>query len=86
MDKNYIEARLKEVETRNIRVELDKAWEISFIRRISISVFTYASIALYFLAVGIERPFLNAVVPTFAFLLSTLSLPYIRKVWEKFKN
>ena len=86
MSMSNIEQRLEEIERRNKRVELDKRWETSVIRRVFVAFFTYISIALYFYAIKIDKPFLNALVPTIGFLLSTLSLPYIRKIWEKSNN
>jgi len=68
-----LERRIKAIEERNSHVELDKAWEISKTRRFFVALFTYLSISLYFVAIRIERPFINAVVPTIGFLLSTLS-------------
>ncbi len=82
---NPLEQRLEKIEQRNRLVEADKAWETSKTRRVLISVFTYLSIFLYFLAIGVEKPVLNAIVPTMGFLLSTVSLPFIRKVWEKYR-
>ena len=78
-----IEQRLSAIEERNKKVETDKAWETSKTRRVFVALFTYFSIALYFMAIKVEKPFINAVVPTIGFLISTLSLPYIRRVWEK---
>lgn len=77
--------RIEKIEERNKKVELDKSWETSRTRRVSIATFTYLSISLYFLVINVERPFINAIVPTIGFLLSTLSLPLIRGVWEKYK-
>lgn len=77
--------RLEKIEERNKKVELDKTWETSKTRRLFIALFTYFSISLYFLAIKLDKPFINAVVPTTGFLLSTLSLPYIRRFWEKYK-
>lgn len=81
---NELIKRIENIETRNKKVELDKKWETSKTRKVAIAVFTYISISLYFLAINVEKPFINAVVPTIGFLLSTLSLPYIRRVWERF--
>lgn len=75
--------RLEKIEQRNKKVDLNKAWETSKTRKFFVALFTYVSISLYFLAIKIEKPFLNAIVPTIGFLLSTLSLPFIRRVWEK---
>lgn len=68
---------------RNVRVELDKKWETSFSRRISIAILTYLAIVLFFCFAKLSKPFVNAIVPTLGFLLSTLSLDFIRKRWIK---
>jgi len=71
------------LEVRNSRVELDKKWETSFTRKFLITVFTFLSIGIYMWAIGIKQPWLNAIVPTLGFTLSTLSLTWFRKLWEK---
>ena len=79
-----IDKRLQKIEERNKSVELNKAWETSYTRRVLISIFPYLAIALYLqFIVGID-PWINAIVHTIGFLLSTLSLPFLKKVWEKF--
>lgn len=79
-----LEKRISLIEARNKQVELNKAWETSFIRRVLIILFTYLSIALYLrYIVGID-PWINAIVPAIGFLLSTLSLPFFKRVWEKY--
>ncbi|AHB40265.1 MAG: hypothetical protein ACD_25C00232G0002 [uncultured bacterium] len=77
--------RIEKIEQRNKLVETDKAWETSKTRRLLIALFTYLSIFLYFLVIGVDKPFLNAIVPTVGFLLSTISLPFVRKIWEKYR-
>ncbi|MEK7611106.1 MAG: hypothetical protein AAB486_01875 [Patescibacteria group bacterium] len=76
--------RLTAVEDRNKRVETDKAWETSLPRRALLIIFTYVSIGLYFSAIAVDRPWINAVVPSLGFLLSTLTLPLFRNFWEKY--
>jgi hypothetical protein len=76
-----IEERLGKIEERNAKVESDKSWETSYSRRGLISIFTYLAISLYFLAIGIPSPWLSALVPTIGFLLSTLTLPFFKKIW-----
>lgn len=79
-----IEDRISKIENRNKEVEKNKAWETSVTRRILIAIFTYLSIALYLKFVVRIEPWLNAIIPAIGFLLSTLSLPYIKKIWEKY--
>lgn len=60
---------IEEIKQRNTRVEIDKAWE--------------TSTGLYIIAVGIELPWLNAVVPSVGFFLSTLALSIFKNFWIK---
>jgi hypothetical protein len=46
-----------------------------------IAVFTYLAISIYLLYIRIPEPFLNAIVPTAGFLLSTLTLPAFKRLW-----
>ncbi|OGH08301.1 MAG: hypothetical protein A2152_01320 [Candidatus Levybacteria bacterium RBG_16_35_6] len=79
-----IERRIKIIEERNSKVEGDKAWETSFFRRFLIALFTYLAIALYLLIIKVENPWINAIVPSIAFLLSTLTLPFFKQIWTKY--
>jgi hypothetical protein len=85
MDKTSdLEARIQKIEARNQAVEENKAWETSGMRRILIVLFTYFSIAGYLkFVVGID-PWINAIVPAVGFLLSTLTLPFFKKIWKKY--
>jgi hypothetical protein len=78
---NDHEQRLRAVESRNRRVEGDKAWETSWTRRLVISVLTYLVVLAYNAAIGGQRPFLTALVPVAGFLLSTLTIPLIKCRW-----
>lgn len=77
-----IEKRVKSIEDRNKKVELDKRWETSLTRRASIMALTYLVVLVYLVAIGNDRPFLNALVPVAGFLLSTLALKAIRDIWQ----
>jgi len=81
-----LEERITRLEERNRKVEKNKAWETSWTRRGLVALFTYLAIALYLkFIVGID-PWINAIIPTVGFLLSTLTLPSFKKVWEKYAN
>jgi len=85
MDKfTNLEKRIEKIERRNERVEMDKAWETSFSRKLLVAVFTYLAIALYFQFIVKIDPWINAIVPTVGFLLSTLTLPFFKSLWNKF--
>jgi hypothetical protein len=85
-DLNQLESRITKIEARNAKVELNKAWETSWTRRILLIIFTYLSIAFYLHAINIDRPWLNAIVPAVGFLLSTLTLPFFKQLWIKYKK
>ncbi|MCX6713223.1 MAG: hypothetical protein NTY66_03395 [Candidatus Vogelbacteria bacterium] len=76
-----IEARVLKLEERNRRVETDKAWETSWTRRGLLVLFTYLSIGLYLYSINIARPWLNAIVPAVGFMISTLTMPFFKRLW-----
>lgn len=79
-----LEKEIEEIKKRNIRVEKDKAWETSFTRKVCIAILTYIVVVSYtFIIKSIDNVFLSSLVPVIGFLLSTLSLKLIRKIWEK---
>ncbi len=81
---NDLEKRIAKIEERNKRVEKDKAWETSWVRRICIMILTYIIVVIYsFIIKKVDNVFLSSLVPVIGFLLSTLSLKIIRRYWEK---
>ena len=78
-----IEEKIKNIEERNLRVETDKAWEVSYTRRFAIALFTYIIATIWLYLINNQHPFLNAVVPMGGYLLSTVSLLIVRKIWLK---
>lgn len=85
-DVHDLEKRLEEIEDRNQRVEIDKAWETSWSRKILLMAFTYLAVGLYMNAINVPSPWLNAIIPSIGFLLSTLTLSYFKKLWTNFYN
>lgn len=81
-----LEKEIIALKERNRRVETDKNWETSLTRRGILVVFTYLAIGFYLNAINIENPWLNAIVPSVGFLLSTLTLPYFKNLWIKFNR
>jgi hypothetical protein len=76
-----IDEQLESIEERNRRVELDKAWETSWTRRLCIASITYGLAGAWLLTIGAKTPWLNALVPTGGYLLSTLTLPFLKSWW-----
>lgn len=81
-----VENRIKSIEQRNKKVELDKAWEVSLTRKIIVVILTYITVVLFFYVAELPKPFINSIVPTLWFVLSTLSLPFFKDLWIKYKK
>lgn len=78
-----LQAEIQEIKARNARVEADKAWERSRFRVFSIAGLTYLMMVLLMWVIGVEKPYLSALVPTAGFLLSTFSLRFAKQFWLK---
>jgi len=74
---------ISKIKARNIKVEIDKAWETSYFRKALIAMLTYFVIILFFYFADLAKPFINAIVPTLGFVLSTLSIPIFKNIWIK---
>ena len=84
MNNKELEKQLNEIKKRNQRVELDKKWETSYTRIIFIMLITYFVVVIYSVMIQkMDSIWLSSLVPVIGFLLSTLSLKMIRKIWEK---
>lgn len=80
-DIGTLEKEIEKIKQRNARVEADKAWETSLFRKILIAALTYVVVVLFFMFADLPKPFVNAIVPTAGFVLSTLSIPLFKKFW-----
>lgn len=78
-----IEKKIDVIEGRNKKVELNKVWEIIFVRKFIIAVLTYFIIVLFFVVDQFPKPFVNSIVPAAGFVLSTLYLPFFKRLWIK---
>ena len=78
-----LEQEIKNIKLRNKRVETDKAWELSWTRKLLVLILTYIVIVVFFFTASLPDPFINAIVPSLAFVLSTLSIPFFKKWWIK---
>jgi hypothetical protein len=78
-----LEERVKAIEARNAKVEADKAWEVSYIRRFSITVLTYFVIVIYLVFINKDsHPFINAIVPAVGYFVSTLVMRGAKEYWQ----
>lgn len=73
--------RIEQLEARNQRVEANKAWETSWMRRLSIMALTYVTVVCYMHFVIHINPWLNALVPVLGYGLSTLTVQHLKQWW-----
>ncbi|MBN2779472.1 MAG: hypothetical protein JXQ74_00185 [Alphaproteobacteria bacterium] len=75
------EKEIKKLQERNQKVESDKAWEGSYTRRVLIALITYGLACVFMASISVENFYLNALIPTGGYLLSTLTIPVVKKLW-----
>lgn len=64
----------------------EKQFEGSYTRIVAVMCITYIVVFGYFTFLGAEKPYLNAVVPTIGFNLSTWSLSGIKALWMMWRK
>lgn len=74
-----IERRVTAIEMRNQRVEQDKTWERSLVRRLVIATVTFVAAFSYLALIQSQNVLLGAVIPAGAYLISAFSLDFLRK-------
>lgn len=78
-----LEAEIELLKERNRKVEENKKWETSNLRKVLIAITTYFVMCLVMYSIKVEDFYISAIVPTLGFLLSTLSFELIRKYFVK---
>jgi hypothetical protein len=78
-----LEKEIELIKERNLRVEADKAWEVSWTRQLFIAVSTYIIAGIWLVVIHDVFPWLKAFVPAAGYILSVQSLPFIKKWWTK---
>jgi hypothetical protein len=79
-----LKTEIEKLKERNRKVETNKAWETSMTRKLLLMFLTYFVIILTLLAINNPDPYRNAIVPSFGFFLSTLTLPFVKNLWKKY--
>lgn len=79
-----LENKINKIKERNQKVEADKAWEVSWSRKVAIAGVTYVAIALFLLVANFEKPWESAIVPTVGFLLANMTIPFFKNLWLKY--
>ena len=72
---------IQKLKVRNARVEQEKSWETSWQRHVSIVIATYIVMLILFLLLDDKTPFLNAGISTIGYLISVLSMNWVKKLF-----
>ncbi len=83
MTQEQILVEIQSLKDRNNRVEREKARETSRTRKLLIIVSTYLVMCLVFINLWSMRRYLDAIVPTVWFTLSTQSFDRVKKWWMR---
>lgn len=79
-----LEKEIGQIKERNKKVELDKRWETCWTRRICICILTYVVVIIYsYIVRNYDNILLSSLAPVIGFTLSTVSLKFVRRVWER---
>ena len=79
----FLEKSIKKIEKRNKKVEADKSWETSTFRKVSVAIITYIFMIIVMYLLWMENVFINALIPTFGYILSTLWMNILKKIYIK---
>lgn len=80
-----IEQEIQAIKSRNERVEADKAWEVSWTRRLFIAAVTYVAAGTWLTTIHDSSPWFKSLIPAVAYILSTLSIPILKSLWLRRK-
>lgn len=79
-----LKQEIEQLKSRNKKVESNKAWETSLTRKLILMLTTYLVVGLTLTTIRNDAPWINALIPTLGFFLSTLSLPFLKDLWQKY--
>ena len=79
----HLAQEIEDLKIRNVRVEAEKSWEISWQRRLSIIVITYLVMLILLWSLGNPSPFLSVIIPTLGYILSILSMEWMERLFLK---
>ncbi len=85
MKEEDVRNSISAIQLRNKKVEAEKAWETSWQRTWLILSITYVFMVFFMNMIWVKWAYVNAMIPTFWFFLSTLSVGFLKsKYIEKY--
>ncbi len=78
-----LQQEIQKLKQRNQKVEADKAWETSNQRKLLIIILTYIVISTVMYFLKIEKPMINAIIPTLWYTLSTISIWLLKNIYTE---
>jgi len=78
-----VTTEIQKLKERNARVEIDKAWETSKIRRGILAIATYVVVGIFLSSINAPNPWINALIPAGAYIVQTLTLPVLKNWWAR---
>jgi len=84
MELERLEKEIEEIKSRNKRVELDKAWETSWTRKICICILTYIVVIIYSYVVrNYDNILLSSLVPVIRIYIINIIIKIYKKIMGK---
>lgn len=78
-----LQEEIAALKARNKKVEANKKWEMSWIRRTLVALLTYGVMVIFMMVAQYDQPFLGALIPTIAYLISMSTLTFFKNCWLK---
>lgn len=79
MEEQDVRNSISAIQMRNKKVEAEKAWETSWQKAAIILSITYVFMIFFMNIIWVKWVYVNAMIPTFWFFLSTLSLGFLKQ-------
>ncbi|MCA9386583.1 hypothetical protein KC669_00970 [Candidatus Dojkabacteria bacterium] len=76
-----LEEKVEKLNLLNRYTQMQDEWDKSITRIVLVVIFTYAFVVLFMYFLGVKNPLLNALLPAGAYILSTRTIPYFKKIW-----
>lgn len=80
---SHLEETVERIRLSGKYSNLQKNWENSRIRVITVAVSMYVLTLTFMLILQVQNPIVSALLPTVGYMLSTNSIPLVRRIWVR---